>query len=116
MPLLQLAKRQWLDYESKHRSPHNLLVHLAAVPAFVAANLTLIAALLLSMWIAAALSLATMAASLAWQGRCHRNEPEPPEPFSSLAEALIRILLEQWVTFPRFVFSGGWTRALRKAS
>ena len=30
-------------------------------------------------------------------------------------QALSRIFLEQWVTFPRFVFSGGWWRALRQA-
>ncbi|GAB3628406.1 hypothetical protein PTE30175_01759 [Pandoraea terrae] len=116
MPLLQLVKRQWLDYARTHRSRRNLLVHLAAVPAFVAANTALVTALLLGMWIAATLSLAAMAASLAWQGRCHRGEPERPEPFSGPAEALVRILIEQWVTFPRFAFSGGWTRALRAAS
>ncbi|WP_442855054.1 hypothetical protein [Burkholderia sp. ABCPW 14] len=66
--------------------------------------------------VGAMLSLAVIAASLAWQGRCHRGEPERPEPFSGPAEAVVRILLEQWITFPRFVFSGGWTRALREAS
>ncbi|MBV8272590.1 MAG: DUF962 domain-containing protein [Cupriavidus sp.] len=115
MPLAQLVKQQWLDYARTHRSRHNLLVHLAAVPAFVAANMALIAFLLLGMWIVATLSLAVMAASLAWQGRCHRGEPEQPAPFSGPAEALVRILLEQWVTFPCFAFSGGWTRALREA-
>ncbi|MBC8749276.1 MULTISPECIES: Mpo1-like protein [Paraburkholderia] len=116
MPLVQLVKRQWLDYVRTHRSRRNLLVHLAAVPAFVAANTALVVALLLGMWIAATLSLAVMAASLAWQGRCHRGERERPEPFSGPAEAVVRILLEQWVTFPRFAFTGGWTRALREAS
>lgn len=116
MPLVQLVKRQWLDYTRTHRSRRNLLVHLVAVPAFVVANMALVAALLLGMWIAATLSLVVMAASLAWQGRCHRDEPERPEPFSGPAEAVVRIFLEQWVTFPRFAFSGGWTRALRESS
>lgn len=116
MPLVQLVKRQWLDYPRTHRSRRNLLVHLVAVPAFVAANTALGAALLLGMWTAATLSLAVMAASLVWQGRCHRGEPERPERFSGPAEAVARIILEQWVTFPRFAFSGGWTRALREAS
>jgi hypothetical protein len=26
-----------------------------------------------------------------------------------------RIFFEQWITFPRFVLSGGWLRALRSA-
>ncbi|CAG9187395.1 terminase [Cupriavidus pinatubonensis] len=115
MPLVQLVKRQWLDYSRTHRSRRNLLVHLIAVPAFVAANTALVAALLLGMWIAAILSLAVMAASLGWQGRCHRGESERPEPFAGPAEAMVRILLEQWVTFPCFAFSGGWTRAFREA-
>jgi phage terminase small subunit len=116
MPLVQLVKRQWLDYARTHRSRRNLLVHLAAVPAFVAANTALVAALLLGKWIVVVLSLAVMAASLAWQGRCHRGEPEQPEPFSGSREAVVRILVEQWVTFPRFAFSGRWKRALREAS
>lgn len=114
--LMQLVKRQRLDYPRTHRARRTLLVHLAAVPAFVAANTALVAALLLGVWSAATLSLAVMAASLAWQGRCHRDEPERPEPFFGPAEAVVRILLEQWVTFPSFAFSGGWARALRQAS
>lgn len=116
MALTKLVKWQWQDYARTHRTRHSLLVHLAAVPAFVAANTALVAALFLGMWIAATLSLAVMAASLTWQGRCHRGEPERPEPFSGPAQAVVRILIEQWVTFPRFALSGGWTRALREAS
>jgi hypothetical protein len=116
MPLVELVKRQWLDYARTHRSRRTLLVHLAAVPAFIVGNVALVAALLLGMWTAATLSLAVMAASLVWQGRCHRGEPGRPEPFSGPAEAVARIFLEQWVTFPRFAFSGDWARALREAS
>ena len=116
MPLAPLVKRQWSDYTRTHRSRRNLLIHLAAVPAFVAANTALIASLLLGMWSTAALAVVVMAASLVWQGLCHRGEPERPEPFTGPADAVVRILLEQWVTFPRFALSGGWTRALREAS
>ncbi len=116
MHLMQLAQRQWLDYSRTHRSRRNLLVHLAAVPVFVGANTALVAALLLGTWMTATLSLTFMAASLAWQSRFHRSEPERPEPFSGPAEAVVRILIEQWVTFPRFAFSGGWTRAFRESS
>jgi hypothetical protein len=116
MHLMQLVKLQWLDYARTHRSRRTLFVHLVAVPAFVGGNTTLVTALLLGMWIASALSLTVMAASLAWQGGCHRSESERPEPFSGPADAVARILIEQWVTFPRFAFSGGWTRALREAS
>jgi hypothetical protein len=57
-----------------------------------------------------------MVVSLALQGRGHRQEQVPPEPFTSPANAISRLLLEQWVTFPRFVLSGGWLRALRQES
>lgn len=116
MPLTQLVNRQWLDYARTHQSRRNLLVHIVAVPSFIAANTALVAALLLGMWIAATAALTVMAASLAWQGRCHRGETGQPEPFSGPVEAVARILIEQWVTFPRFALSGGWRRALREAS
>lgn len=116
MPLVELVRRQWLDYARTHRSRRNLLVHVAAVPAFIAGNVALVVSLLLGMWTAASLSLAVMATSLVWQGRCHRGEPLQPEPFSGPIEAVVRIVLEQWVTFPRFACSGGWMRALREAS
>ena len=40
--------------------------------------------------------------------------PKAP-PFTSPANAVARIFCEQWITFPRFVLSGGWYRALRTA-
>jgi len=60
--------------------------------------------------------LAAMGISIALQGRGHRGEATPPEPFTSPMNALARIFLEQWLTFPRFVLSGGWLRALRESS
>jgi hypothetical protein len=115
MRIAELIEWQRLDYACKHRLRGTLLVHLVAVPVFVAGNAALVAALLLGMWTAGALALAVMMASLAWQGRCHRGEPEQPAPFSGPAEAVARIFIEQWVTFPRFVFSGEWALALREA-
>jgi hypothetical protein len=115
MRITELIERQRLDYACKHRLRRTLLAHLVAVPAFIAGNVALIAALLLGMGLAAAFALAVMMASLAWQGRCHRGEPEQPEPFSGPGQAAVRIFIEQWVTFPRFVFSGGWALALREA-
>ena len=53
--------------------------------------------------------------SLILQGRGHRREPTPAEPFTGAGNALSRIVCEQLVTFPRFVFSGAWRRALRRA-
>ena len=67
-------------------------------------------------WIEAVAGAACTFLSIALQGRGHRREePVPPVPFSSSGNALARIFLEQWITFPRFVLSGGWSRALREA-
>jgi hypothetical protein len=33
-----------------------------------------------------------------------------------VGNAISRIFLEQWVTFPRFVLSGAWMRAWRSLS
>jgi hypothetical protein len=30
--------------------------------------------------------------------------------------AVARLFLEQWITFPRFLLSGGWSRALRTSA
>ena len=56
-----------------------------------------------------------MALSMALQGRGHQREPVPPVPFSGAGNAIARIFLEQWITFPRFVLTGGWWRALRQS-
>jgi hypothetical protein len=63
----------------------------------------------------AAVAIAAMLVSVALQGRGHRQESTPPEPFTSPVNAVSRIFLEQWVTFPRFVLSGGWSHAMRAA-
>jgi hypothetical protein len=113
MNAAELLRWQWEGYPSVHRSRANLLLHILAVPAFVLGNAALVVTLLLGMWAAAAAALAVMVVSMALQGRGHKLEKVPPEPFTGPANALSRVFLEQWVTFPRFVLSGRWLRALR---
>lgn len=67
---------QWSDYPAKHRSRVNLLIHLAAVPAFQLGSLLIV-------WGVLGFALA---------------------------------VAEQWITFPRFVLSGGWYRNLTRSS
>jgi hypothetical protein len=50
---------------------------------------------------------------MAVQGRGHRLEKNAPVPFRGPLDVLARIFVEQWVTFPRFVLSGGFARAWR---
>jgi hypothetical protein len=62
----------------------------------------------------AVLGAVTMLGSIVVQGRGHRREREAPTPFSGGSDLVTRLFAEQWVTFPRFVLSGGWYRNLRR--
>jgi hypothetical protein len=116
MGAAELLRWQWEGYPRYHRSRFNLLLHIAAVPVFLVGNVTLVVALVERSWQIGILAVVAMVLSVALQGRGHRQEPVPPEPFTSPLNAVSRILLEQWVTFPRFVFTGGWSHALREQS
>jgi len=112
MTLARLLEWQWQGYPRYHGSRTNLLIHIVAVPLFLASNVALVFALLRGApWVALAAG-GGMLVSLALQGRGHRIETVPPEPFSGPGQAVARLFFEQWLTFPRFVLSGGWWRAL----
>jgi uncharacterized metal-binding protein len=111
----ELLRWQWLGYSRYHQSRANLLLHIVLVPVFVLGNVVLLVALTQRSWLAALVALVAIVVSVALQGRGHRQEAIPPEPFTSPVNAVARIFCEQWVTFPRFVLSGGWYRALRTA-
>ena len=107
---------QWEGYARFHRSRANLLMHIVLVPMFLAGNVTLIIGLVSLAWVPSLAGAASMAVSIALQGRGHGSEPVPPVPFSGVGNAFARIFLEQWITFPRFVLTGGWWRNLRLAA
>lgn len=110
-----LLRRQWEGYSRNHRSRANLLIHIVAVPGFLLGNLMLLGALLEgSRGLAVAAFLVT-ATAFGAQGYGHGREAVPPEPFAGPLNAVARIFLEQWVTFPRFVLSGAWLVALRQS-
>jgi hypothetical protein len=104
---------QWQGYARYHQSRSNLLLHIVLVPLFLAGNVALVVGVVRLDWIEAVVGAGCMAGSMVLQGRGHKGEPVPPVPFSGAGNALSRIFLEQWITFPRFVFSGGWWRALQ---
>jgi hypothetical protein len=116
MSIAKLLRWQWEGYPRYHRSRSNLLLHIVLVPLFILANISLVIALTQRSWLGAIVAVGAMVASIALQGRGHRFEMLPPEPFTGAANAISRIFLEQWVSFPRFVLSGGWLSALRDAS
>lgn len=109
-----LIQAQWAGYPRYHHARPNLLLHIAFVPLFLAGNIAFVVALIERRWFLALGAAALAGFSLAVQGRAHRTELVAPQPFTSPSDALCRILLEQWVTFPRFVLSGAWMRAWRE--
>ena len=116
MGIRELLRWQWSGYARYHRSRTNLLVHVVVVPLFLLGNAGLVLACVEASWRVALASFGAMVASLALQGLGHRKEEVPPEPFTSPTNAFLRLFLEQWVTFPRLVASGGWLRALHRRS
>jgi hypothetical protein len=112
----ELLKWQWEGYTRYHGSRANLLIHIVVVPMFLLGNVGLVAALARGSLLCTGFSVAAMIVSVALQGKGHGMERVPPEPFTGPLNAISRIFLEQWITFPRFVLSGGWSRALREAA
>jgi hypothetical protein len=109
----ELLRWQWADYSAKHRARANLLLHIVAVPLFEAGTIVLLAGIFTLSIVSAVLGVACMGVSLAVQGRGHKLEPEAPTPFAGPADFFQRLFAEQWITFPRFVLTGGWLRNLR---
>lgn len=104
---------QWSDYAARHRSRANLLLHIVTVPLFELGTLLLIWSIVAGWAAGVGLGLASLVAALVAQGRGHRGEVERPTPFDGPGDFVTRFVVEQWVTFPRFVLSGGWSRNLR---
>jgi hypothetical protein len=104
---------QWEGYPRFHRNRINLSIHILAVPWFVASAAALVAGLATMHWGIAAFALVTLVLAFFAQGIGHRREETPAIPFDGPVDAVTRIAAEQFVTFPRFVLTGGWSAALR---
>jgi hypothetical protein len=114
MGIAQLLRWQWEGYPKYHQARANLLIHIVAVPLFLLGTVALVAAAVQLSLLLLAVAIGCILVAVALQGRGHRLEPVPPEPFSGPLNFVFRLFFEQWVTFPRFVISGGWGAALRK--
>ena len=108
MSARQLLQRQWSGYSAAHQNKTNLLFHIVAVPLFMVATVSALYALVRLSFFAVVLSVLCFMVSLIMQGRGHAFEPLRPEPFRGSLDFACRIFAEQWITFPRFVLTGGW--------
>ncbi|MDD0977427.1 Mpo1-like protein [Pseudomonas fontis] len=112
--LPNLPAWQWRGYPNNHRNPTNLVLHLIAVPLFIIGALLVLTGLFDFDLGAIAVGIIGLIAGLGLQRQGHRLEAEQPEPFADRKDAMQRLLVEQFVTFPRFVLSGAWWRAWRE--
>ena len=107
---------QWDDYAVKHRDRVNLLVHLVAVPLFQAGTLLFLVGMGARSALGIGIGLACLSAGVLIEGRGHARVREAPAPFDGPIDFASRFVVEQWITFPRFVLSGAWRRNFRAAA
>lgn len=103
MSISSILRKQWADYPQIHSTRVNFIVHLITVPVFMAGTVALFWGLCVASISLFVLGVLAMMVALAAQGWGHKQEPQAPAPFTSKANALGRLLLEQWVTFPKYV-------------
>ena len=110
-----LLNWQWSGYAANHVTRSNLLLHIITVPVFIGGIAIAVASPVIGLgWLP--VGLGAMAVALVAQGRGHRGEPAAPVPFTGPGDFVSRFLVEQLVTFPRFVLSGGWLQAWRSVA
>jgi len=103
---------QWRGYARNHRDRVNLMIHMLAVPAFIAGTLAAATQAWQANWYGASVALVVAVAAFALQAIGHKRERVAPEPFAGPADFITRVFAEQYVTFPRFVLMGHWARYL----
>jgi hypothetical protein len=107
---------QWTHYPTGHAARRNLLIHAVSMPLFLLGLVTIVAGVATRHPLFAVAGGVLAALALAAQGRGHRGEATPPLPFRSPLDVVARLLVEQLVTFPRFVLSGGFAEAWRRSA
>lgn len=116
MTFSELLDWQWRDYSERHRNRMNLLIHIVAVPLFWLGSINVVTAVLFEGAMHALGAAILVGLSLFAQGRGHEMEALQPEPFTTIWEFVRRIVAEQFVTFPRFLVSGGWYANLKSST
>ncbi len=106
---------QWQHYPGNHTDRRNLVIHLITVPIFWGGTVAVLGAPmaggLASILASVGAGLVMCIAAMAAQGRGHKLESVPPIPFRGPLDVIGRIVVEQWITFPRFVLSGAIAKA-----
>lgn len=115
MSFSELLEWQWSRYDASHRNRNNLLIKIVVVPLFWIGAVNFVVPLVFAGLVHALGGAILMAASLFLQAKGQEMEGRPPEPSGDARDFVRRVVAEQFVTFPRFVLSGGWWRNLKAA-
>ena len=109
-----LLRWQWSLYPAGHTDPVNLALHALTVPLFLGGTFSLLSSAALGVVPAVGGGAAFVVAVVA-QGYGHKRERVGPAPFRGPLDVVARLFVEQWVTFPRYVLTGGFARAWSRA-
>ena len=97
-------------YEKFHSNRNNLLIHLIAVPSFIAGALLIVYGLFTLNWLSPFVGGALALLSVAAQGQGHKLEEHPAEPFKGPGDFIMdqigRIRRRRLGEVAPFVFSG----------
>ncbi|MBQ4809745.1 DUF962 domain-containing protein [Pseudoalteromonas luteoviolacea] len=115
MSIKETLEWQWNGYAKFHRSRANLVLHIIAVPFFILGAILSLLSIFNFSFPLLAVSVLLMVGAIVVQGVGHSKETLPPEPFTGPTNAILRIVLEQLYTFPKFVVSGNWLKALKNS-
>jgi len=121
MTLAELLDKQWSDYSGRHRNKVNLMIHIVTVPLVWIAGIQTFGALMLMLIGVGGLKVlvwAVVLIAIALFAQSYGNKMEEIKPalFTSIKDFAMNAAAEQFVTFPRFVLSGGWLRNLQTAA
>jgi uncharacterized membrane protein YGL010W len=93
-------------YAQVHTHRTNLLIHLIAVPLFIAAHFGLILGIVQQKPWSALMGVSLIIVSLGMQRQGHALESQKPAPFRNGWNFMTRLYTEQFYTFPKFMLSG----------
>jgi hypothetical protein len=115
MTFAEVVNAQWNDYSERHRNKTNLIIHVVTVPLVWLAAIEVAGALLLMLIGVGGLkifvwALIMVAIALFAQNYGNQMEAVKPPPLTNAKDFAINAAAEQFVTFPRFVLTGGWLR------
>jgi len=106
-----MNKTELEEYSRLHQHPLNLLIHIATVPiVYVAVALLLLSPLLKRWEIWWGVAVALVVYCVLMQQFGHRLERVSQDPKKGVLQRTTTWLGEQFVSFPTFLLSGGWTQ------